>query len=178
MKKGDTLKAIATKYHGDVDDIIAYNRLADASDIAPGATIVIPGGEVVAAPAKKKPVGSAGGSIASGYFKHPLPGSVRTQGIHGYNGVDLGAPIGTPILAAASGNVILSRVGGYNGGYGNYVVIKHPNGTQTLYAHMSSNAVSVGDYVAQGQTVGRVGSTGRSTGAHLHFEVRGAKNPF
>ncbi|MEY4602113.1 MAG: hypothetical protein RL292_54, partial [Candidatus Parcubacteria bacterium] len=59
-----------------------------------------------------------------------------------------------------------------------YVVIKHGNGTQTLYAHLSGVQVSVGDTVSQGQVIGNMGSTGKSTGTHLHFEVRGARNPF
>ena len=91
--------------------------------------------------------------------------------------MDLAAPTGTPILASAIGEVIISRTG-WNGGYGNYVVIAHSNGTQTVYAHNSSNIVYAGQTVVQGQVIGYVGSTGRSTGAHLHFEVRGAKNPF
>lgn len=115
---------------------------------------------------------------AVGYFTHPLPGSRKTQDIHGFNGLDFGAPKGTPILAAASGQVILAKGSGYNGGYGQYVVIKHDNGTQTLYAHASKVLVSVGDNVKQGETIALVGSTGRSTGNHLHFEVRGAYNPF
>jgi murein DD-endopeptidase MepM/ murein hydrolase activator NlpD len=74
--------------------------------------------------------------------------------------------------------VIVSRVGGWNGGYGNYVVVDHPNGTQTLYAHLYKNIVWQGQKVVQGQVIGYLGTTGRSTGCHLHFEVRGAKNPF
>ncbi|HEU5114585.1 MAG TPA: M23 family metallopeptidase, partial [Candidatus Paceibacterota bacterium] len=88
------------------------------------------------------------------------------------------APIGTPIHAAASGVVIIARSGGYNGGYGSYVVISHPNGTQTLYAHMSKVIAHQGDAVEQGDLIGLVGSTGKSTGPHVHFEVRGAVNPF
>ena len=100
-----------------------------------------------------------------------------SQGIHGYNGVDVSAPSGTPIYAAAGGTIVVAKGGGgYNGGYGNYIVIDHGNGTQTLYAHMSSLAVSGGS-VSKGSLIGYVGSTGRSTGNHLHFEVRGAKNP-
>jgi len=185
VKKGDSLKAIATKYRGDVDDIIAYNRLLGEDDLKPGATIVVPGGEVAPPPAPKKAVattkgGAKGGSTASsGSFIHPLPGMVkRTQGIHGYNGVDLAAPVGTAVRASAGGEVIISRSSGWNGGYGAYIVIKHKNGTQTLYSHLSRDAVSVGQVVAQGETIGAVGSTGQSTGPHLHFEVRGAKNPF
>jgi murein DD-endopeptidase MepM/ murein hydrolase activator NlpD len=67
---------------------------------------------------------------------------------------------------------------GWNGGYGNYIVIRHGNGVQTLYAHLSSVSVAPGAYVAQGQTIGGMGNTGKSTGTHLHFEVRGGSNPF
>lgn len=115
----------------------------------------------------------------SDYFTHPVPGSILTQGLHGYNSVDFGAPTGTPILAAADGVVIVEKgAGKWYGGYGNYIVIEHDNGTQTLYSHNSKNLVNVGDTVKQGQTIGLVGSTGRSTGPHLHFEVRGGKNPW
>ncbi len=185
VKKGDTLKAVAQKYHGDVEDIVIYNRLAQAEELVPGSTVVIPGGEVPPPPVSKKATvakgggGSKGGGTAlSGYFAHPAPGARRSQGIHGYNGVDLAAPEGTAVRASASGQVILARTSGYNGGYGNYIVIKHSNGTQTLYSHLSSVEVSSGEVVSQGQVIGGVGSTGRSTGFHLHFEVRGAKNPF
>lgn len=182
VKKGDTIASIAKKYSGDVDDILAYNQLASASDIAIGDTVMIPDG-VIATPAPSKNIASTrGGTSASGSgsagFTHPLPGSVRSQGIHGYNGVDFAAPAGTPILASASGEVIIARGSGWNGGYGLYVVLKHGNGTQTLYAHMSRLAVSTGVRVSAGQIIGYVGNTGRSTGNHLHFEVRGARNPF
>ena len=84
-------------------------------------------------------------------------------------GLDIGAGMGTPIKAAAAGRVIVAA---YDGGYGNLVVIDHGNGLATAYAHQSQIAVSVGQQVAQGQTIGYVGSTGFSTGPHLHFEVR------
>lgn len=182
VQKGDSVASIAKKYHGDVAEIIEYNGLADASDIAVGDIILVPGGEVPApkytsVAVTKRAVGTGGPSY-SGYYTHPLPGGVKTQGLHGYNGIDIGAPRGTPIRASASGTVIVSREGGWNGGYGNYVVIKHDNTTQTLYAHMQSVIVASGEYVNQGQIIGYVGSTGRSTGVHLHFEIRGAKNPF
>ena len=84
-----------------------------------------------------------------------------------------------PIVVDADGVVIVVRNnGGWNGGYGNYVVITHENGTQTLYGHMTHAIVSSGQSVSSGQTIGYVGSTGESTGPHLHFEVRGAANPF
>ena len=88
----------------------------------------------------------------------------------GHSGVDIGAPYGTPILASADGVVITA---GFNtGGYGNYVVIDHGGGIYTLYAHASSLAVSSGQVVGAGQAIAYVGSTGWSTGPHLHFEVR------
>lgn len=112
------------------------------------------------------------------YFTHPIPGSVLTQGAHGYNSVDFGAPVGTPVLASASGKVIVAKPSGYNGGYGKYIVVEHDNGTQTLYAHLSSVLVVVDDEVTKGEKIALSGNTGRSTGPHLHFEVRGGVNPW
>ncbi len=86
-----------------------------------------------------------------------------------HEGIDIAAPTGTPISAAASGTVIYA---GWMGGYGNLVVIDHGNGLATAYGHQSSIAVGSGTYVSQGQTIGYVGSTGHSTGPHVHFEVR------
>ncbi|MDR3547878.1 MAG: LysM peptidoglycan-binding domain-containing M23 family metallopeptidase [Candidatus Pacebacteria bacterium] len=122
-------------------------------------------------------IGGSGAAL-SGFFTNPLPGAILTQGIHGWNAVDLGAHTGTPILAAASGTVILSRMGGWNGGYGNYVILDNGHGVETLYAHMSETKATVGDSVSAGQVIGYVGMTGDATGPHLHFEVRGAANPF
>ena len=119
------------------------------------------------------------GPALDGYFAWPVDGGIVTQGLHGWNGVDIGAPKGTPIYASAAGTVLIAKSGGgWNGGYGNYVVISHSNGTETLYAHMSVVLASPGDMVGQGDTIGKVGTTGASTGNHLHFEVRGAVNPF
>lgn len=178
IKKGDTIASIAKTYSGNAEEILAYNQLSE-SELKSGITIIIPGG-TVPAPVRstsgtKTAAGAAGGATG---FIHPLPGSLRTQGIHGFNAVDLAASAGAPIRAAAAGQVIVAKTGGWNGGYGNYIVVKHSNGTQTLYAHTQSNAVGVGDAVAAGEVIGYVGNTGRSTGNHLHFEVRGAKNPF
>lgn len=86
-------------------------------------------------------------------------------------GVDIGASYGSPIYATKSGTVILTG-GPWGGGYGNYVVLDHGSGNTTLYAHMSSIAVDEGETVSQGQVIGYVGSTGNSTGPHLHYEIR------
>jgi murein DD-endopeptidase MepM/ murein hydrolase activator NlpD len=102
-----------------------------------------------------------------------------TQGVHGRNAVDLAAARGTPIHAAAGGTVIIAKnSGAWDGGYGNYVVVTHDNGSQTLYAHMSHSLVAAGQTVSSGQIIGYVGMTGLTTGPHVHFEVRGAANPF
>lgn len=183
VKKGDTIAKIAKMYKGDPGEISDYNGIALDQSLDVGSIIIVPDGEVPApSVAKTKPLTSklrgAGGPSYSGYYRSPLANYIKTQGLHGYNGVDLATYVGAPIMAAAEGEVIVSRQGGYNGGYGNYVVIRHPNGTQTLYGHMLSNAVTEGQHVEQGQTVGYLGNTGRSTGPHLHFEVRGARNPF
>ncbi|MEK7514253.1 MAG: LysM peptidoglycan-binding domain-containing M23 family metallopeptidase, partial [Patescibacteria group bacterium] len=183
VKKGDTVASIAKLYKGDASEILQYNDLSSGQVLAVGEIVIVPDGEI-AAPSRS----SSSSSIAvgtrvtlypnyDGYYVRPVQGR-KTQGIHGYNGVDIAAPRGNPIVAAANGVVIVSREGGWNGGYGNYIVISHNNGTQTLYSHNLRNAVSVGDIVEQGQVIGFVGTTGRSTGNHVHFEVRGAKNPF
>jgi len=99
-----------------------------------------------------------------GYRIHPITGEPNY-----HTGIDLPAPRGTPIRAVKSGIVSISD---YNGSYGNYVVIEHANGYSSLYGHMSSRAVSENETVKQGQVIGYVGSTGSSTGNHLHLEIR------
>jgi len=183
VKKGETLAGIVKKYKGDMTEVLDFNGLTKNSSLAIGDEVVIPDGEIAAplvtsSRASSGPSNVYGGPTYAGYYRRPLTGGVKTQGLHGYNSIDIGAPAGTPILASATGVVIISKDYGWNGGYGNYVVIRHGNGTQTLYAHASRNIVSVGQRVVQGQVIAYVGTTGRSTGNHLHFEVRGAKNPF
>ncbi len=189
IKRGGTLRDVIKKYGGNIDEASEYNGVGPDEELAKGTVVIIPNGEF----ASPKPVRriarrsrgttSRAHNVSSrdlgGYFIHPLNHrGVKTQGLHGYNAVDIGAPVGTPIVASAPGKVILARPRGWNGGYGHYTIIKHPNGTQTVYAHMSKNISYVGQNVVRGQVIGYVGNTGRSTGPHLHFEVRGAKNPF
>ncbi|TSC70562.1 MAG: peptidase M23 family protein [Parcubacteria group bacterium Gr01-1014_46] len=179
VKSGDTLQAIAKLHKGDLDEIMQYNNLTKNSKLVVGDVIVVPDGEAapVSAGTRRTSAGTSGGPTYSGYYMRPIVGGIKTQGIHGHNGVDLASSYGANVLASASGEVIIARVG-WNGGYGTYVVIKHGNGTQTLYGHLSSLAVSPGDRVNQGQIIGKMGSTGKSTGVHVHFEIRGARNPF
>lgn len=132
--------------------------------------------------AARNPGGGGGGSaVGNGSFIWPCPSCTyitsrfgpRVHPVTGayknHTGLDIGAGYGASIVAADGGTVILAEV---NGGYGNCVMIDHGNGYTTLYGHMSSYAVSAGQSVSQGDTVGYVGSTGVSTGPHLHFEVR------
>jgi LysM repeat protein len=187
VKSGDTLESIAKQHKGDLDEILQYNNLTRSSKLAIGDVIVVPDGESTAVSSGGSGSGSSGGSSGSGYpvydgyYLRPIVGGVKTQGIHGHNGVDLASSYGANILASADGQVIISRNSGWNGGYGDYIVISHKNGTQTLYAHLSGTAVSVGDFVKQGQVIGYMGHSGQvngPTGTHLHFEIRGARNPF
>lgn len=132
--------------------------------------------------ARRKQQGQSGGSsqviVSESGFAWPLPGYLTLTSKYGWRtlygrsefhlGTDIPAPRGTPIQAAKTGKVTTSTS---HWSYGNYVVVTHSDGTQTLYAHMSQRAVSVGQVVSQGQVIGYVGSTGNSTGNHLHFEV-------
>lgn len=182
VKKGDSLKSLALKYKGDLQEIIVYNDLNPNEELKVGEIIIIPDGEegtiVQTVKQTTKVVAKPSNSAGRGYYLWPVAGGRKTQGLHGHNAIDIGAPIGTPVYASADGRVILARYSGWNGGYGNYFIIAHSNGTQTVYAHCTKIYVSVGQRVEKGEVVGTVGSTGRSTGSHLHFEVRGASNPF
>lgn len=135
----------------------------------------------------KKASNSGGGMYATGMnasgqkvnigisLIRPVSGTITSRfgprSRNNHKGIDIGAPKGTGIKAAASGTVVLSQYG-YNGGYGNYVIVSHGNGVQTVYGHCSSLVATVGQKVSQGQVIARVGSTGVSTGNHLHFEIR------
>lgn len=183
IKYGGTIEDVAEIYEADVTEIALFNGLDVDAELQPGDKIVVPyvdhmyksEGDLQTGQSSYATAPSS--NVSSGYYINPIPGGIITQGVHGYNSVDISAPYGTPIYAAATGKVITSKQGGWNGGYGSYIVISHANGTQTLYSHQSQNAVYVGQVVEAGQVIGYVGSTGRSTGNHLHFEVRGASNP-
>lgn len=173
VKKGDTIKGIAQRYKADVEDILNYNDINLSAPIIAGDTLILPDAELASTPSVAPKQSSLG------YYIRPIIGGRKSQSIHGHNAVDLAAPVGTQILASASGKVVISKMdGGWNGAYGNYVVISHGNGTQTLYSHMRSGVVSVGQTVSQGQVIGYIGMTGKTTGPHIHFEIRGAQNPF
>ena len=198
IKKGDTLAKIAKKYGADANEIARFNGVTDETLIV-GDTIIVPNGEI-ATVTKKTPskvtstiknglkivtgngkgtsplLSGYGGSSAGSYYRAPVH-CVTTQALHGKNGWDKGCPIGTPVAAAADGTVIAAKMG-YNGGYGNMIILSHPNGTQTVYGHLSKLNVSTGQNVNDGDIIGLSGNSGQSTGPHLHFEIRGARNCF
>lgn len=181
VKNGDTVGSIAKKLKGDVDEIIRFNDLDPEGMLNAGQIITVPDGEY-ASPTitryySQKKIGGAKGTLYSNYYLRPINGGVKTQGLHGYNAIDIAASCGTPIFASASGDVIISKTYGWNAGAGKYVVIDHPNGTQTLYAHLSKNIIFKGWHVVKGQVIGYIGTTGRSTGCHLHFAIRGQNAP-
>lgn len=125
--------------------------------------------------------GAVTSTYSGGKLGWPCPASSRITSQYGYRilfgvrdfhtGIDIGAVTGSNICAAESGTVILAAYG-WNGGYGNYMIVNHGNGVTTRYAHASALYVSAGQTVAKGQVIGAVGTTGNSTGPHLHFEVR------
>ncbi len=175
VASGDTLSGIARKYGVETQKITDFNALEET--LVVGTKLVVPGGRIATGAATTAT--TRFGSLPSfpGYFAVPTKG-VITQGLHGHNGIDFGAPRNTNVYASAAGTVARVNVGTYNGGYGNLVVINHDNGTQTWYAHLNDVAISVGAEVTKNQVIGHVGSTGKSSGPHLHFEVRGGQNPF
>ena len=180
VKRGDTVEGIAKKFRGDAAEIVSFNGLGIGETLEVGTIIIIPDGESVAPPpsGRQAPSRFAGLPEHRGYYVRPILGGRRSRGIHGFNGVDLADSCGLPVLASADGTVLVSRPSGWNGGYGKYTVLTHPNNTQTLYGHLSAILIGNGQAVRQGAVIGVIGSSGNSTGCHVHFEIRGAKNPF
>ncbi|MEI8337837.1 MAG: peptidoglycan DD-metalloendopeptidase family protein [bacterium] len=185
--KGETLNSIAKKFKVDPSDILSYNDFGNATDLKVGMDIVIPGAEEIIP--VSKPAGAPGvipskgvPANLSGYLSWPVSkGAVKeTQKLHGKyrTAIDLASlgGVDVSVRAAASGFVLIARASGWNGGYGNYIVIQHSNGLQTLYAHLSEVSVSQGQSVGQGDSIGKMGDTGNSTGTHLHFELWGTVN--
>ncbi|MCX6785716.1 MAG: M23 family metallopeptidase [Candidatus Komeilibacteria bacterium] len=176
IKKGDTLKTIAKLYKGNAEEILEFNKLASETDLDIGETLIIPGGvkpsAVAAAPNYSlKNVFTPSAKISGSKLQWPTTSYRLTQYFSWrHTGLDIGNQMGQPTYAAEGGVVI--RAGWNSGGYGNLIVIDHGNGMQTWYGHHSKIYVAVGQRVARGQVIGAIGSTGRSTGPHLHFEVR------
>lgn len=170
VQESETPESIADSYGVNVSEILKFNKDLNAG------TLIVPGAR------NKKNAESAVSGLPEfpGYFVMPTTGWNWGR-LHPYNAVDIANACGTPIYAAAEGLVTIESSYGWNSGYGHYLDIEHPNGTATRYSHTSKNLVSAGDYVSQGDLIAYIGNTGNThgpTGCHLHFEVRGAKNPF
>ena len=190
-QKGDTLEAVASKFKVDKDAILDWtpNKI-DRTDpeITPATYVMIPGGkrefqQWVVPTIPRGPAGvnstipgacdtSAGGAYGTGTFIWPTNNQFISGNDYwsGHLAIDIGAMTGDNVYASDSGVVVYA--GGISGGYGNMIMIDHGNGYQTLYAHLSVISVRCGASVYQGSVIGAAGSSGNSTGPHLHFEVR------
>jgi murein DD-endopeptidase MepM/ murein hydrolase activator NlpD len=186
VAKGETLQGIADKYKVSPEAIISYggNQLTESSTLVAGQRLIIPGGvmpqvarqQVVSHRTTQAPEGA---SVGSGSFVWPMTGQLSQGYWEGHRAIDIASRARPPVSAADAG--FISYVQSSNTGYGRMVIIDHGNGYQTLYAHLEAFYVKVGQSVARGEVIGKCGSSGNSTGPHLHFEVlrNGVRrNPF
>lgn len=173
VKEGETVYSIAKKYKTDAQKIVnfPFNDFTDLDTFAlnVGQTLIVPDGVQEEAPAIIIPAPPvyAGGS---GQFLWPTNGVITQYPVWYHMALDIANPAAPPI--AAGGDGVVTLVEYLRWGYGQHVIVDHGGGISTLYAHMSEIYVKAGDRVGRGQVIGRMGSTGRSTGTHLHFEVR------
>jgi len=169
VKRGDSLESIAAKYDVTLEHILDANDLQTAM-IHPGQQLFIPGARINEYDYKKAMgtlfIYPVGGRLTSsfGYRNDPFTGVRRM-----HYGIDLAGRVGMDIIAPMDGTVVV--VGTQANGYGKYVVIKHRYGFQTLYGHLSAISVRRNQYIYQGQKIGELGNSGRSTGPHLHFSL-------
>jgi len=182
VRNGDTLGKIANTYDTDIEKIVRANQLANEHSLQIGQILILPGATQPAVRARVSsptllgrirdailPSPSTSTQKVAGLFIWPTTARRITQYFSWrHTGVDIAGPVSNSILAAASGKVILS---GWQRGYGYTIVIDHGNGYQTRYAHSRKLLAQSGEYVEQGQVIAMVGSTGWSTGPHVHFEV-------
>ncbi len=179
VEKGETLWDITRNYKIKTQTVLAANSINDESKLKIGQELILPGAKpavIKKSSNKKNTAGNSQVYMASRSnrsFNYPTKGRITSP--FGYRwgrqhtGIDIAAPKGTPVYASASGRVIYA---GWKGGYGKCIMIDHGNGIQTLYGHNSVLVVSKGTQVKSGQQIAKMGSTGNSTGPHVHFEVR------
>jgi murein DD-endopeptidase MepM/ murein hydrolase activator NlpD len=200
VAEGDTLNRIAARYGVAVRDILRANDLESSELIAAGQELVLPGARPVVAHTGASETGLASDAaavvnaapaastdrptqqlaslpVARPGFAWPARGPITTYfgevgwtSPRGHAGLDISAPWGAPVVAAAGGQVLLATRAG--GGYGIEIILDHGDGLRTVYGHLSELDVQAGEGVSRSQLIGLVGSTGFSTGPHLHFEVR------
>ncbi|MEK7608162.1 MAG: peptidoglycan DD-metalloendopeptidase family protein [Patescibacteria group bacterium] len=183
VRDGETAESVAAMFDLTIAQLREFNHETPLAELSSGMLLIIPGGRPE----------DVGGSSLLGKKLESIPGYfiMPTQGFnwgkaHAHNAVDIANSCGTRVIASAEGLVVPDGdMGdgseGWNKGYGKFILIEHPNGTQTRYAHLETVSVKIGDYTKQGDAIGAVGNTGNvhgPTGCHLHFEVYGAKNPF
>lgn len=181
VRAGDTVHSIAKKFQTEAQGIVDFPLNTFANDetfaLVAGQTLIVPDGimpdETATAPRYTAVLTPDAGAVsATGNFAWPTQGRI-TQPFRSYHkGEDIANAVGTPVLAADAGRVVTA--GWTNVGYGNHIIIDHENGYLTLYAHLSQISVVAGNRVNRGAQIGLMGSTGRSTGSHLHFEIRTA----
>lgn len=176
VQKGDTVYSIAKKYDSEAQAIVnfPFNTFAndETFELAIGQTVIVPDGvmpKAAATPRIRQITPSAGTVVASGQFVWPSQGVITQRFIWYHPGIDIANNAAPSVVAADAGRV---EYAGWDGtGYGNMVLIDHGNGFKTRYGHLSQIMVISGQTVARGNVVGKMGSTGRSTGTHLHFEI-------
>ncbi len=177
VQKGDTVYSIAKKYDSNAQSIVdfPFNTFSndETFELAIGQNVVVPEGAkpsaTIISPRIQRITPDAGSVVASGNFVWPASGTISQNFVWYHPGLDIANRATPNVLAADSGKVIYA--GCLSWGYGCHVILDHGNGYTTLYAHMSTLYVSVGQSVSRGTGLGKMGSTGRSTGTHLHFEV-------
>lgn len=170
IRPGETMWDIAARYKVSLTSLKAANPSKNPVNLKINDQLVIPSSTYQVAQVTQQP--SRGWTYTS-LFNWPLVGTItsgygwRQSGYH--HGIDIAGEIGDPIKACAAGTVTFA---GYKSVYGRTVVIEHPDGKETLYAHVQTIKVSQGESVARGQVIATVGMTGRTTGPHVHLEVR------
>ena len=177
VKRGETVYSIASKYKSDAQAMVDFPFNTFANDetfaLAVGQRLIVPFGvmpEAKVSPQYLAQTPSAGAVTATGDWVWPAAGKITQRFVSYHPGIDIANKSGPAVVAADAGKVV--AVLSHRWGYGNHVIIDHGNGYQTLYAHMRSFSVQVGQTVNRGAVIGLMGSTGRSTGVHLHFEIR------
>lgn len=181
VKAGENLYRIGKAYDVAVDELARANRLKDPSQIYVGQRILIPGASRALpvdtiAPAEAVPVARTPPTPVDSNAEPllwPVRGAINSgygaRGASFHDGIDIAAPEGTPIQAIERGEVIYAD---QLRGYGNIVIVRHPGGITSVYAHNQINLVREGQPVSKGEVIAKVGSTGRVTGPHLHLEIR------
>jgi len=180
VKPGENLFRIGKAYDVSFEELAKANRLKDASQIYVGQRLLIPGANRQLpmdsiAPAEAAPVSRipAPAAVDGDLLLWPVSGTINSsygpRGSSFHDGIDIAAPEGTPIQAIERGEVIYSD---QLRGYGNIVILRHQGGIVSVYAHNQVNLVREGQQVGKGEVIAKVGSTGRVTGPHLHFEIR------